>query len=285
MLFTGGIGDFITIESFLNEEERNGLETIFYATRAHETIKEIISVLPNYPNLKNHIVLWDDFSRIFAFHNKEEVFRNLARRNSNSTTSAVDKAKMARWSQLLKKVEDMSISRIFAQIPQRRPYNNSSFLKYCLKDISEFILPGHKQFDTKLLEQNENKYFVICPYSPNDRRNANRDFNESDWQTVIKILKSKKMFGVVLNIGNDTVPNDSILINLSNKTNFIQSIEILKKASGYIGIDSSISVLATKLFNLPNLLVKSQNQHCYINKKVYYAPKDKFDFLVKNLST
>lgn len=75
ILITGGIGDFITIESFLNDKERNDLETIFYATRAQETIKKIISVLPNYPNLKNHIVLWNDFSRIFAFHNKEELFR------------------------------------------------------------------------------------------------------------------------------------------------------------------------------------------------------------------
>lgn len=209
--------------------------------------------------------------------------------------SAAEKGKIARWTQLLTNVQDMSIAKVFPQIPNKRPYNNSSYLKYNLTDVSGFNLPGNVKFIEdinnferikyiKLFDTNEEiKYFTICPYSPNDRRNS-RDFSESDWDFTIKKLESQKVFGVVLNIGNDFIPEHPLIINLSNKTDFIQSIEIMKKAKGYIGIDSSLSVFAPKLFKTENIIIKSNNQHCYSNKKIYYAPETKCDFIKRKLS-
>ena len=87
------------------------------------------------------------------------------------------------------------------------------------------------------------------------------------------------MKAVVLNVGNDFIPTDDVIINLNNQTNFLESIEILKKGSGYLGVDSSLSVLATKLFPVSNLYVKSQNHHLQNFKHIYYMPQTDFSFI------
>lgn len=265
ILITGGIGDFLTIESFMNDAQRIAIDSIFYATRAQKPIQEIISVLPNFPNLKNHTVLWDDFSKKFAFDSKNDVVQAVIFKNMKMAEPTA-RSKISRWNQLLAKVADYSISKIFIEIPNLRPYNNSSFLKYNLANISKFNLPK--------------EYYVICPFSPNDRRNPAREFNHMDWKGLLQILGDFP--GVVLNNANDPIPNNN-LINLSNQTTFLESIEILKKAKGYFGIDSSLSVLAAKLFDSPNLIIKSQNGHCYANKHIYYAPHKKFKFLQRGI--
>jgi ADP-heptose:LPS heptosyltransferase len=69
-----------------------------------------------------------------------------------------------------------------------------------------------------------------------------------------------------------------MLINLNQQTDLIVSIEILKGAKGYIGVDSCLSVLAAKLFD-EHLFVKSTDRHLLRWKHVYYAPKKNFDFI------
>lgn len=191
VILTGGIGDALAIESFMSDLQRKSLESIFYATRAHKAIQEIFSNLKSFPNLKNHIVLWEDFSKIFAFHSKMEVITAIT--TKKKLTNMLEKSKTERLISLLKGVKDYSISKIFMEIPNLRPYNNSSCLKEKLTDINKFNLPNKE-------------FFVICPYSPNDRRNPRRDFNQKDWDNLIKILVTKNTKGVILNVGTDKIP-------------------------------------------------------------------------------
>ncbi len=264
ILFSGGIGDILTIESFIKEKDRNSLQSIYYATRAHKVIQEIMKALPNYPNLKEHIVLHEDFSKIFAFHNKAEVISAMI--NAKNVNS-IEKNQYARINAALSKVQDYSISKIFMEIPNMRPYTGSSFLKFKVSDIKQ-DLPEN--------------FIIICPFSA-DKRNPKRDFNEKDWQFTIKFLQNNNMKGLVLNSGPDFVPSHELIIDFSNKTTFLESIEIMKKAKGYIGIDSCLSVLAAKLFNPPLLIVKSNNGHLFSNLYSYYYPQKNFKFVKRNL--
>lgn len=269
ILITGGIGDFITLESFMLESERKSIESIFYATRAQKIIQEISQSLPSFPNLKNHIILWDDFSQRFSFASKNEVITALATK-SRKITNNTERNKSERLFTLLKDITDYSINAIFREIPNLRPYNNSSLLIHKIADISKFSLPKD--------------FFIICPYTPNDRRNPRRDFDKKDWNIILTFLEKIKIPGVVLNIGNDYIPESQYIINMTNASNFCESVEILKLAKGYFGIDSSLSVLAAKLFNEPNLVIKSNNNHCYINKHIYYAPHNrKFNFIKRSI--
>lgn len=294
ILFTGGIGDVLAIESFLSNEQRQKLEGIYYATRAHKVIREIFNALPNYPNLKRHVILWDDFSHRFAFHNKNELIEQINPHKGNTEADwNLRISRYQRWQKLLEGVGDYSIAMLFPQCnPFFRPYNGSSPLIHEVANISRFCLPDQDDF----LEKEKDRvahlmtlgeipkplsYIIVCPYTINDRRDSGRDFTAHDWEFLTNYLTKRKCFAVILNIGDDPIPEHPLIINLANQTSFLESIEVLKRAKGYIGIDSSLSVLAAKLFNHPDLMIKSNNNHCYMWAGVYYTPHIESPFLMR----
>lgn len=294
ILLTGGIGDVIALESFFSDEQRQSLESIYYATRAHKTIRQIFEALPNYPSLKRHVIIWEDFSRVFAFHSKNELVEHInPQQGSTEQDWQARISRYQRWMSLLEPVADFSISMRFPQCNcYFRPYNGSSLLKHKIADIFRFCLPGSDEFLLKERHRiahlmtlgnlpNPVEFIIVCPCTINDRRDSGRDFKDYDWEFLKAYLTKRRCFGVILNIGDDPVPEHPLLINLTNKTSFLESVEILKKASGYIGIDSSLSVLAAKVFSPPHLAIKSNNNHCYIWSAVYYAPQIEQPFLVK----
>lgn len=255
IFLTGGIGDIFAVESFLSDFERSKIQTIYYATNKQQFIEQIfrsISQTPSYPNLKNHQILWKDFSKFWCFYSIEDYLKS-----SNHNHKLTHFCK------------DLSIIKVFEDVKAKKiKYNNSTFLKEKLALIDFLNLPDD--------------YFVILPFS-SDKRMAQRDFNYNDWINIFSILKKYNKKGVVINNEKDIVPINENLINLSNKLTILEAIEVLKKSNGYFGIDSWLSVLAAKLFEKPNLQIKSLNKHCYDNACCYYAPKTEFDFLVHGI--
>lgn len=250
IFLSGGIGDVIALEGYMSDEQREKLTTICYGTNKQSAIEQIFRALPNYTNLKNHQVVWNDFSSFWCFLYKSEC------KNKIPVDQQTPEFNVA---------EDWGILTKFSQVKTGLiKYTYSSLIRHTLCSINHIPLPVN--------------YVVISPYS-SDKRLRSRDFNDDDWAAAIYHLIKKNMTGVVLNNGSDYVPNNSCLIDLSNKTSFVEAVEILKKAKGYMGIDSSLSVMAAKLFEYPNFMVKSQNDHCHSNKHIYYAPQNKFNFL------
>jgi len=251
VFLTGGIGDVIAVESFLSDWDRENIRTIFYATKKHQYIIDLFGSLNNFKKLKNHIVAWEDFSKFLCFFSLEDF---LIKTKSNQKKIPI----------AIKKSRDLSIAKIFNEIKKNKlKYNQSSFLKYKLASIEKINLPDD--------------FYVILPYTTDKR--IDRDFSNSDWNECIQILRNRNKIGVVLNSEYDKVPKEDCLLNLSGKTNIIESIEILKLSSGFMGIDSWLSVLASKLFEDDDIQIKSINQHCLSNAYCYYAPKTTFGFI------
>lgn len=254
LFFTGGIGDVIALESFLDNERRDKVTTIFYATHKHQACRSLFERLGNYKNLQQ-VSVWDNFSDFWCFLSKDDCLVQL--QNSGIVIPELARA------------EDWSIMRKFPAIRNGElRYNGSSFLNYELSDISKFELPD--------------RYVTICPCS-SDKRIEGRDFNFSDWESCLNILRSLNCKGVVLNAGNDKIRQDDLLINLSNQTSLPEAVEILKHGVAYVGIDSALSVLASKLFLYPYCLIKSLNDHCYHNLVCYFAPHKDFKFVVRSI--
>lgn len=248
IFLTGGVGDVLALESFMSDEQRMLISTICYATNKQSIIETLFRALPNFICLQQHIIVYNDFSHFWCFAKKSECERYVGRGNLDFNES-----------------DDWGIMEKFPLINMGlMKYNQSSFLNYHLADLNGFQIPPN--------------FMAICPYST-DKRIHSRDFDDRDWAVVIYKLIKSNMRGIVLNTGNEYVPENPVIINLSNKTTILEAIEILKRAKGYIGIDSSLSVLAAKLFDYPQLIIKSQNDHCYNNKHIYYAPKTDFNFL------
>ncbi len=157
--------------------------------------------------------------------------------------------------------EDYGILTVF---PKLKPedYNGSSFLKNTLCNL-----------DVSLPEL----FFVICPYGTG--KHENRNFNPQDWSIVVDFLKKRNLTGIILNDRIQSVAIHDNLVDLSGKTSLLEAIEILKRAAGYIGVDSSLSVLAAKLFATENIVIKTTNMHVTQWQRVYYAPQTTFNFL------
>ena len=72
VLFTGGIGDCLTLESFWSPSFRKEVSRIFLACRNAPLIKEIFSKLYSCPIE----TFWRNRFSFFAFHNEKEVRRH-----------------------------------------------------------------------------------------------------------------------------------------------------------------------------------------------------------------
>jgi len=258
ILLTGGVGDVLAVESLMTDEERNAINCIYYATRAFKPCVELFENLPSFPELKMQPILWKDFSKIFCFHDKEQLADKLCAYQPNALQQLARK--------LMAPIEDYSIKKIFAE---DRAYTYSSFVKTNLASLKKFNLPAD--------------YFCICPYSNNDKRDLRRDYSSADWGQTLNILKRRGMYGVVINMGQETIPQDPYIINLSNKTNIREAVEVVKQAKGYIGIDTAFSVIAAKVFNPDDIIIKCLNEHCFRWAPVYFKPLTTFQFLKEKI--
>jgi hypothetical protein len=253
---SGGIGDVLAVESFMSEEERTNLKTIYYATKKSTEIKELFSSFSNYTNLKHHEVIWSDFSTFWCFFSKGECIDKMRNAGMQIPTG-------------LQKAKDISITQTFPDIISgNKSFVGSSALKHRIADISKFNLPE--------------SYLVTCPFST-DKRIKTRDFSSTDWNNLLEYLKVVNLKSVVINCGNDESPNSDRLINLSNKTTIPEAIEILKGSKAYVGIDSWLSVLAAQIFSWPYLMIKSNNRHCIDNWRAYFSPQTTTNFLVHTI--
>lgn len=255
IFLSGGIGDTFAVESFLSDSTKKRMTSILYGTLKNKMLMELFQSANTYSHITNHKVIWDDFSQFWCFYSYDECLKATGESDRSSTRIVLD----------------LSILPIFRKVESGLlHYNKSSFLIDQLANIDKIDLPS--------------QFIVVCPFS-NDKRMTGRDFNQRDWDNCLRSLQATNIFGVVLNQGNEAIPESAKLINLTNKTTICEAVEILKKASGYIGIDSALSVLAAKQFKASQLMIKSINDHCYRNAKHYYAPQTNFNFMNANIKS
>lgn len=161
-------------------------------------------------------------------------------------------------------VKDLSILRFFPEVRQ-------GIWKY----------QGLKLLDTNINFDLPEKFITVVPDSGN--KYGDRDFNENDWKELINFLNKNDLFGVVLRKSRNPIKKHDKIIDLSNITDLKESLAIMQKSIGYVGIDSCLSVIATKL-DYKILIIKTNNKHLMDYKDVYYIPKKEFSFLVKQIA-
>lgn len=252
LFLSGSIGDVLALECFLTDADRQSLSVLYYATQKYAEIERLFRAVPSFPNLRDHHVAWSDFTHFWCFFSKEDcvTFLRSSRRDIHPA---------------LAQARDFSITAQFPRVHSGQlRYNGSSFVRHAVADLGRFVLPE--------------AYAVVCPYST-DKRITQRDFDAQDWEHCVRYLRHFGLKGVVLNTGTDPVPADESLLDWSNATTIAEAVEITKGARAYVGIDSSMSVLAPKVMPPDRLVVKSVNGHCYENAACYYAPLREFPFL------
>jgi hypothetical protein len=101
-----------------------------------------------------------------------------------------------------------------------------------------------------------------------------------EWPAVLKRLQDRDSCGVVVGTRSEgALPDSSRLIDLRGKTTILEAVEILKRSSGYIGIDSCFSILASQVHQAKDILIKTNNPHVIQHACEYYAPHQAVDFI------
>lgn len=220
-------------------------DEIYWASRARPDFQPLFETL--YPHIKHHNCwqIGDDQERYFY---------------SGKTVTPYN-------FQCPDDVEDWSVASSFLECRFLFDFHTSPFLTNTLTDL-HITLP---------------KRYYVCqhdtPYNSEEMR-RNRSLDAGEWRWLL----DKGLPVVVL--GSDKsypTPRSKQVINLCGKTSLAESIEILKRAEGYWGIDSWLSICAAQLFPADRLGIHWHGTWFRANQDVYMRPHTTFPFLHKRL--
>jgi len=266
------IGDFIAFESFLtNKEKANLKEIIFFGHN------------DNNNDVRHHLI------KKSIFYNKKIKITMLPRINKEKIgftreRSSLLKNYMSNNLHLSNNKYKMLIDYRFynqndqyKEILKNQNLKNYSFIKQKLCEINKFKLPQ--------------EYISISAWTYNIVKSG-RFFNIEDWYETIKILKLNNIKGVILNDQKWYLDNlwfkeilkEDCFINLTGETNYFEAIEIVKNSKGFIGIDSSLSIIATQALQEKLIMIKANadsGAHRFFN--YYYSNLKTKDCLVEQI--
>ena len=273
----GAIGDFLLFDSFLNNEIRSKIKKIYIWNPFHplnpkaNIIEKLIRDNYNY-NPKTQIkILSYPFDTGYntqtnkPFHLDLEWLKSIIlhvvyRDNINKNKIFIQHDIFLNATKDIESLDNYK--KQFNNITTNSSYWNKDLCSNKLNKKFSFI---------------KEKYCVIVPFTSQDRCFKPWDFTET-----FKILdKTLKMQGVILS-GHDMNTKHHNVIDLSMKTNVNESIDIVKKANAFIGIDSFLSIVATECIEELKIIIKTENyglNHPYFYKKVKNINDIIYDFV------
>jgi len=257
-----GIGDFIAFESFLTDKEKKNLkEIIFFGHNNNDARCHLVknSIFYNKRIKITTIMPNPNMGKIGFTRERSSLLKNYMSNNLNLSNN---KYKMLIDYRFYNQNDQ------YKEILKNQNLKNYSFIKQKLCEINKFKLP--------------NKYISISAWSYYYKKN--KVFNIEDWRETIKILKLNNIKGVILNDQKWYLDNlwfkeilkEDCFINLTGETNYFEAIEIVKNSKGFIGIDSSLSIIATQALREKLIMIKTN-----ANSGVYRL----FDYYYSNLKT
>lgn len=263
IIISKAIGDFIAFESFLTNTEKLNLKEVIYLS-PNETIPQ------------------------FEFIDKSKFYNKNCKKIIINTTSKIKDKTEAMYSyfDINKEIEKDRVlidwnfyNKEYENIIKEHNLKNYSFANQKLCKINKFKLPK--------------KYVSICGWTYS--RTKKRMFSIEDWEKTISILKKYDIKGVVLNNQNwylenswfkEMLKNEDCLIDLTEKTDIFEAIEIVKSSSCFMGIDSCLSIIATQSLPEETIIIKSnQGSSSRRLQNYYYSNLKTTNCLVKDIDS
>lgn len=263
VLVTNGLGDFLAIESHWTIAERSHLETLYYATPSEPLIREVIAAMPWARRPLHQVTLWDEWDP----SNAENDRRGTKTRPPRCFVCAEEVSDYVR---VPPGVEDLSIAEQFPRFTESR--------------CSDVFFGSSALRGPRAKIAGAPPYIVIHPET--DDAEPGRNFDASDWNALYDYCGATGRHAIV--VGTRAVgPAGAWLTNVP--TTPPQSIDLLRGAAGFFGIDSWLSVLAAQLFAPPHLGVKCRREqrgggiawrHVYWRPRAaYLQPLDQLPWL------
>ena len=260
IIITGGIGDFLTIDYF--NFFSNTYNIIFITTQSIH-LKNLMKL---YYLKNNYYALYFDFLLLKkpGFDKSQELLKYFPQ---------------------FKNINIINICDIFPII--REKLNKNNFINFVNNSniFNIFDLNIKSRFNLP------EKYAVICPYTQDNKIhcincntkhrkinncNLTRNFIEKDYINILEFLKKNNIIGVIISIEKINIIEKykDIVVNLSSQLSLFDCIEIVKQSNYFFGIDSFLSVLASKLLDNDKIFIKCNNLHAYNFKDIYWYPNN-----------
>lgn len=261
IIFTGGIGDFLTIDIFfLFSKYKN----IIFISNQSLLLKKILYFYKDKINTNKYYSLYFNFS--------------LIQKPGFNTTN-----ELLKYFPILKNINIINISDYFPIIRKINLTNNLNmknsniFFKKVENNIKDnFHIPEKFALINPYTEDNKINC-IECKYlhTKNNSCRLTRNFISEDYLNIINFLKKNNITGVIISIKSIYIPivcSEVEIINLSNKLKIEECIELVKKCNYFFGIDGAFSVIASKILPPNNIYVKCNNKNGYDNKDIYWYP-------------
>lgn len=266
ILITGGIGDFLALESHMSEEYRDSIKRVYLATRANEVIGTLLRLV--FKNVEVVQILAD--YRGVTFFQKSEVSAHLQALGCpfpKGWDEVEDWSILVKFPEIAEGVYKYTGTSVFGGVPY-------GFVK---EPEMTWLIPGMESIKIE-----DDPYYVIFPVTDTES-GTGRDFDQDDWDVVLERLEKEEVTGIVLAGQQIGCPPSRWLYNLSGETGILETITYIHRAVGYLGIDSFPSILAAQKFSAAEMVVKSRNPHLYKHAAIYYAPHDDTSFIIPSL--
>lgn len=249
ILLTGGIGDVFALESHWPRHLYAEPLTIYLATPRAAPIQSLLAARLGSLVRLRIVDCWLPCFGVPCFVSLGQVlyhYRHHGIEPPEGLADAVDWSIFVRFPEILK---------------GQHQYHGSAWLA----GVDPYRTCGH---------------VVCCPESHTGI--TTKTLNEAERHAIAKYAEAANTIVFVLNDKPIDFPRSAYVHNLSGHTTLAESIEILAGASGYIGVDTCLSVLAAQLFDAERLLIKTHSANCVAHAAVYFAPHTNFTFLVKS---
>jgi hypothetical protein len=239
ILISHGLGDYIGSDSYLTVEELNAIETVYWCSANRLYLQDALRVQEIFPNLKNEVILYDDWGRPDdQFVHRSKFFRIESKQDLNGLLSlGLDQ----NW--ITNELLDTSLPAMVQEI-----------LKGNRKFRGSHITPLHYTLPNIALPE---RYVLIHPWSES-QRGTFRDFDNADWEGVLGCLERNNLTGIVVNKSPDYPPLHPNLIDLTNQTTAQEVFALIKKATWIMACASFIHVFAPKVIPWERIFIKSK---------------------------
>jgi hypothetical protein len=240
ILWTAGCGDTIALESTWTEDERDALETCYWATRAAGITRPLFEASTRYRHVQHVVLPVDPKNAYFSLDGVRKDFPCLP-----------------------KDLQDWSVWNRFGEFPAR-PWSLSTFLTEppAPLDRWESRLP-----DRFVLVQHQTTLHT------NREQRQLRDLDVEEWGRLIARLEAEDLAAVVVNSPDtDPPPVHPRIVDLVGQTSMVEGLALLRRSQGYWGIASALCVAAAQICAADQLWVKGPELWLKSYRHIYFAP-------------
>lgn len=239
-----GIGDFLCLDCFLTQDERNSITEIYWGSRFGKDIASSIENNFFYPNVKKQYFIDDETGKKYWCELNPGETHNWTFWHFRSDIPEHYKKALEHYGLKQSDVQDFTPISFFNDV--NRNYTGSSFINNASRTDFNF-----QEKEIKL-----GKYLIVHYPTSSRPRNDIAKITQNDWDFIKNISREKELPVIVI---TDTE------LDFLNNTNFLVLVKpsmkelmaLIKFSGYYFGCDSFVSILCSKILASNKLVIKS----------------------------